>query len=1176
MPKTVSRPHDLEQHIKKIISENAAIVETLDPLWSKKYMTSRHHSTSSIPSSKSLCVTTNNVNNTSPTVTPLTSSSSFPVTSGFPSHYSSLEYSSSSNKRRYSEVSFLDRSHVGSRLQSALMGKSLLPSTQEEETSSSSFLNNKAIMSSAKTVIPSSLGAVESVIKSGKQVSSDQLSHYSFSGGEVVSGNLVRDLLTSKVPLPVKKHLKNNPLNGDHPENPERSVIKDLLLKAREAQSGSPNEDYRERSNTGKRTSDAGESSRKRSSPINSFVNTPKVLPVTFNGGSNLVVTPTVSSEQELSMLYYVCTICKIAFRNKENLEAHQLHYCKGTVSAAFFPSQVGHHHHPLSGSHGLDGLSFQQTKETDLGDPFTLRKISVLDNAASSVLHRRLTEGRSSGVKETGATDSSSACKEGTSTQFLGNKNNLVLERKAQHLQSSRLNKSRQDVVRQQETPPTSSLESPVSLGMILKKTLEGPKKRKISEPVFPSRQVFLTHSTPHRSLFHSNTLFAGQSSSSSSGHNNSHHRMTDTTKSVMSAVAVASRKVSVLQSPHNPSGGTSVKATFNQEDVDSFTRQVSMMLERTKEKNQPITLSPSPETSSVAVYVPFSGVSVIPGLVDHPLTFMPSSFLKDLPASSSSMTNNISKACPTTLTSTVTEGVVPSLSVDSMRGSTRDKGVSTSLEMLSEYLPHVKSGSTTKITLKGPLVFPVLERILSEDKDIIEFQVKHPSEIGVNGLFDVNMSSSSTSPHQDRAASSSSTTNSSLFVDPLASNAAFLSSLSSSSSAEKTQEIEEEKEEKRKVKEEESEGHSVLEEESQQQEQLNERPSGLMQQRLPSHSSMLQSNSSDADDGDDEASDDEHEMQTEDKDIKNQADNTNGDTSSSNSSLEKGKEEECPASSSSRRPSTLDIVMTAGLRKKRTSSFNHGMMIQTMVGSNIISPDTPRPKKTVSQQYLNGHAYTYIGLKVSTRSTYCCIYRPQPMFVPQETCPKLSMYSNWRTSCSPVDSFIEEVSPKGILASYDSRLWKYKENETSSPLSYYVVSNNRGKQTLPPQSEVSDHSDRDQEVKSSSLLTTDDLIMTDSKYWYNKIVKETTMIPYQVWLSQQQVMMDDNLKRKLSSITGPTTGLSFGMLTDTSRKISNCEVSLFVSKSFFPINLPQFSFLQCMHTTLWHTLTF
>ncbi|KAA0203171.1 hypothetical protein HAZT_HAZT003767 [Hyalella azteca] len=67
-------------------------------------------------------------------------------------------------------------------------------------------------------------------------------------------------------------------------------------------------------------------------------------------------------------------------------------------------------------------------------------------------------------------------------------------------------------------------------------------------------------------------------------------------------------------------------------------------------------------------------------------------------------------------------------------------------------------------------------------------------------------------------------------------------------------------------------------------------------------------------------------------------------------------------------------------------------------LIGSIITSPDTPRPKKSCAQLLLDGSAYTYLRLKVSTKTYYCCIFRPQPMYVPQSPESKISMYSNWQ----------------------------------------------------------------------------------------------------------------------------------------------------------------------------------
>lgn len=92
------------------------------------------------------------------------------------------------------------------------------------------------------------------------------------------------------------------------------------------------------------------------------------------------------------------------------------------------------------------------------------------------------------------------------------------------------------------------------------------------------------------------------------------------------------------------------------------------------------------------------------------------------------------------------------------------------------------------------------------------------------------------------------------------------------------------------------------------------------------------------------------------------------------------------------------------------------------------LISPETPRPKKSYGQLYLNGHAYTYLGLKCSTRVFYCTLNRPQPMYVPQQH--GLSMYSNWK--------ICKEAPPDVDMAHYDSRhrplnyttAWKKQED--------------------------------------------------------------------------------------------------------------------------------------------------
>lgn len=86
------------------------------------------------------------------------------------------------------------------------------------------------------------------------------------------------------------------------------------------------------------------------------------------------------------------------------------------------------------------------------------------------------------------------------------------------------------------------------------------------------------------------------------------------------------------------------------------------------------------------------------------------------------------------------------------------------------------------------------------------------------------------------------------------------------------------------------------------------------------------------------------------------------------------------------------------------------------------LISPETPRPSKHCVQLYLNGHAYTYLGLKCSTKTFYCTVNRPQPVYAVFAGRPELSMYSNWQT-CAENNPHPLGFSPKEVMSLYDSR---------------------------------------------------------------------------------------------------------------------------------------------------------
>ncbi|XP_076362073.1 uncharacterized protein LOC143252978 isoform X2 [Tachypleus tridentatus] len=116
-------------------------------------------------------------------------------------------------------------------------------------------------------------------------------------------------------------------------------------------------------------------------------------------------------------------------------------------------------------------------------------------------------------------------------------------------------------------------------------------------------------------------------------------------------------------------------------------------------------------------------------------------------------------------------------------------------------------------------------------------------------------------------------------------------------------------------------------------------------------------------------------------------------------------------------------DKVSKVNLKRPTSLPLKKKRVTACMIGSTLISPETPRPRKSCIQQYINGQAYTYLGLKCSTRSTFCCSYRPQPMYVPQDTDPKLSMYCNWQAV--PVKNKILNLTPGQHMGLYDSRQW-------------------------------------------------------------------------------------------------------------------------------------------------------
>lgn len=127
-----------------------------------------------------------------------------------------------------------------------------------------------------------------------------------------------------------------------------------------------------------------------------------------------------------------------------------------------------------------------------------------------------------------------------------------------------------------------------------------------------------------------------------------------------------------------------------------------------------------------------------------------------------------------------------------------------------------------------------------------------------------------------------------------------------------------------------------------------------------------------------------------------------------------EEAAQEQKPLKPSFLRPTSLSLKPGTFTPKQ-----HHGIT-PTANTLPLISPETPRPSKSCVQLYLNGHAYTYLGLKSSTKPFYCTVNKPQPTYIQNQH--KLSMYSNWQIYNGNNPNILD-LSPYAAMSLYDSR---------------------------------------------------------------------------------------------------------------------------------------------------------
>uniref|UniRef100_A0A182TDB2 Uncharacterized protein n=1 Tax=Anopheles melas TaxID=34690 RepID=A0A182TDB2_9DIPT len=96
------------------------------------------------------------------------------------------------------------------------------------------------------------------------------------------------------------------------------------------------------------------------------------------------------------------------------------------------------------------------------------------------------------------------------------------------------------------------------------------------------------------------------------------------------------------------------------------------------------------------------------------------------------------------------------------------------------------------------------------------------------------------------------------------------------------------------------------------------------------------------------------------------------------------------------------------------------------------LISPETPRPSKSCRELYFNGHAYTNIGLKSSTKPFYCTVNKTQPFCF--QTQKPLSMYSNWQVhpENDPHPLGLKQIT---VMSLYDSNQHRDRRYAIAGP---------------------------------------------------------------------------------------------------------------------------------------------
>lgn len=290
----------LEKHISKIISQNEAIMEGVEPALQKKYL-----KITGIPrggSSSNVNIVTENV----------------PLTSTMPSVNNS--------KQSTDDMLLKVSAHESSSIETMKNSHRPFPTLQQQAQQALRKTNSTTTKNySALNLSPDSqpLNLTNSARESNRKKSIGNESHCS---SPVASTSTVSD--GNAVP-------QNTFYENHHPQNPERSIIKSLLLNSR-----------------------------------------------------GLAVPTTGEGEDAV----YTCPLCNISFRSADNLQYHTKCYCQGTPQVSLpLPSQVNGSPHsaPISPV-GSPSHKYFRSNSFNLYRPEKYSPSTLAKLASSTLGHRR------------------------------------------------------------------------------------------------------------------------------------------------------------------------------------------------------------------------------------------------------------------------------------------------------------------------------------------------------------------------------------------------------------------------------------------------------------------------------------------------------------------------------------------------------------------------------------------------------------------------------------------------------------------------------------------------------------------------------------------------------------------------------------------------------------------